>query len=88
MLARSADKLRELEAAIPGARGFAADVSDAASVTEAFNSVRRGYADDQKHYGCSAHQKARHVCLQVRQKRARFESGVLQRREKSFSANI
>jgi len=41
MLARSADKLRELEAAIPGARGFAADVSHAASVTEVFDRVRR-----------------------------------------------
>ncbi|HKE13021.1 MAG TPA: SDR family NAD(P)-dependent oxidoreductase [Myxococcota bacterium] len=41
MLARSLDKLRELEAAIPGARGFAADVSHADSVAEAFDSVRR-----------------------------------------------
>jgi NAD(P)-dependent dehydrogenase (short-subunit alcohol dehydrogenase family) len=41
MLARSPDKLRELEAAIPGAHGFAADVSDLASVREAFRGVRR-----------------------------------------------
>jgi NAD(P)-dependent dehydrogenase (short-subunit alcohol dehydrogenase family) len=40
MLARSADKLRTLEAAIPGARAFAADVADAASVKEAFARVR------------------------------------------------
>jgi NAD(P)-dependent dehydrogenase (short-subunit alcohol dehydrogenase family) len=40
MLARSADKLRAIEAAIPGARGFAADVADAASVKEAFARVR------------------------------------------------
>ena len=40
MLARSADKLRALEAAIPGAHAFAADVADAASVKEAFARVR------------------------------------------------
>jgi NAD(P)-dependent dehydrogenase (short-subunit alcohol dehydrogenase family) len=41
MLARSADKLRQLEAAIPGARAFPADVADPASVREAFSHVRR-----------------------------------------------
>ena len=41
MLARSADKLRALESAIPGAHGFPADVADAASVQEAFARVRR-----------------------------------------------
>jgi len=40
MLARSADKLRELEAAIPGAHAFTADVAEAASVKETFDRVR------------------------------------------------
>jgi NAD(P)-dependent dehydrogenase (short-subunit alcohol dehydrogenase family) len=40
MLARSADKLRELEAAIPGAHGFTADVAELASVKETFDRVR------------------------------------------------
>lgn len=40
MLARSADKLREFEAAIPGARGFVSDVADAASVKQAFARLR------------------------------------------------
>ncbi|HBZ72054.1 MAG TPA: short-chain dehydrogenase [Deltaproteobacteria bacterium] len=41
MLARSADKLRALESAIPGAHGFPADVAEAASVQEAFGRVRQ-----------------------------------------------
>jgi NAD(P)-dependent dehydrogenase (short-subunit alcohol dehydrogenase family) len=40
MLARSADKLRELEKDIEGAVGYAADVGDAASVAEAFARLR------------------------------------------------
>jgi NAD(P)-dependent dehydrogenase (short-subunit alcohol dehydrogenase family) len=43
MLARSAEKLRELEAAIPGTHGFTADVADAASVKETFDRVRREF---------------------------------------------
>jgi len=41
MLARSADKLRALEATVPGARAFPTDVAQADSVKEAFNRVRR-----------------------------------------------
>jgi NAD(P)-dependent dehydrogenase (short-subunit alcohol dehydrogenase family) len=40
MLARSAEKLRDLERAIPGARGYPTDVSDAAAVRETFGRVR------------------------------------------------
>jgi len=40
MLARSADKLRSLAAAIPGSHGFPTDVAEASSVREAFRRVR------------------------------------------------
>jgi len=40
MLARSAAKLRELEAAIPGARGYATDVGDRVAVDAAFARIR------------------------------------------------
>jgi NAD(P)-dependent dehydrogenase (short-subunit alcohol dehydrogenase family) len=40
MLARSEDRLRDLEAAIPQAKGYAVDVADAASVQAGFARVR------------------------------------------------
>jgi NAD(P)-dependent dehydrogenase (short-subunit alcohol dehydrogenase family) len=40
MLARSADRLRELEGAIPASRGYAVDVGDAASVQDGFARIR------------------------------------------------
>lgn len=40
MLARSAERLEALEREIPGTRGFVADVSQAASVGEAYDRVR------------------------------------------------
>jgi short-subunit dehydrogenase len=40
MLARSADRLRELEAEIPGAKGFAVDVADLAALRGACEAVR------------------------------------------------
>jgi NAD(P)-dependent dehydrogenase (short-subunit alcohol dehydrogenase family) len=40
MVARSADRLAELSSAIPGARGYTADVGDAAAVHGAFERIR------------------------------------------------
>jgi NAD(P)-dependent dehydrogenase (short-subunit alcohol dehydrogenase family) len=40
MIARSADRLSELAGTIPGARGYAADVGDAAAVRDAFARIR------------------------------------------------
>jgi len=40
MLARSEDRLSELTSAIPGARGYAADVGDPAAVRDAFARIR------------------------------------------------
>ena len=40
MIARSADRLSELAGTIPGARGYAADVGDAAPVRDAFARIR------------------------------------------------
>jgi len=40
MVARSADRLSELASAIPGARGYPADVGDAAAVRDAFARIR------------------------------------------------
>lgn len=40
MLARSAERLRELEASIPGTRGYPADVGDATVVRETFTRIR------------------------------------------------
>jgi NADP-dependent 3-hydroxy acid dehydrogenase YdfG len=40
MLARSEDRLRDLQAAIPNAKGYAVDVADAASVQSAFTAIR------------------------------------------------
>ena len=41
MLARSAERLVEWEKEIPGARGYACDVTDRAAVTETFAALRR-----------------------------------------------
>ncbi|MDP3939035.1 MAG: SDR family NAD(P)-dependent oxidoreductase [Deltaproteobacteria bacterium] len=41
MLARSEDRLKDLEKAIPGTRGYATDVSDAGQVGEAFARIRK-----------------------------------------------
>ena len=40
MLARSADRLRELQAAIPGCQGYVVDVAEAASVADGFARIR------------------------------------------------
>jgi NAD(P)-dependent dehydrogenase (short-subunit alcohol dehydrogenase family) len=40
MLARSSDRLRELEAEIEGARGYAVDVGDPAAIANAFEKIR------------------------------------------------
>ncbi len=40
MLARSEERLRELEAQIPGAKGYASDVADAAAVDKTFARIR------------------------------------------------
>jgi NAD(P)-dependent dehydrogenase (short-subunit alcohol dehydrogenase family) len=40
MVARSAEKLRDLEAAVTGARSYAADVGDAAAVRDTFARIR------------------------------------------------
>ena len=40
MLARSSDRLRELEAAIPNSKGYAVDVADTESVAEGFARIR------------------------------------------------
>lgn len=40
MLARSADRLKEMEGSIPGTRGYATDVSDPGQVAETFARIR------------------------------------------------
>ena len=41
LLARSAEKLRELEASVPGAKSYPTDVTDAAAVAETFARIKR-----------------------------------------------
>jgi NAD(P)-dependent dehydrogenase (short-subunit alcohol dehydrogenase family) len=45
MLARSADRLAELEAELPGARGFACDVTDLAQLTATVEAVRGAFGE-------------------------------------------
>lgn len=45
MLARGADRLRQLEAEIPGARGYACDVIDEAAIDATIEAVRRDMGD-------------------------------------------